>query len=105
MYGPSETLPNWFWIIYYLFLLTTLGVAIFSVIRKKVKFMSVIVILFVVAIPIVTFLNGIGREVEQNEFEYLVSQLNQGALWSIFTIIGYIFIFVWWILIFIKSKK
>ncbi len=33
-----------------------------------------------------------------NEFEHLVSQLQQGAIWSVFTIIGYLF------LLLLKSK-
>lgn len=30
-----ETLPNWVWIIYYTFILATLGTAIVSIVKKK----------------------------------------------------------------------
>jgi hypothetical protein len=101
-----ETLPNWFWAIYYLFLLTTLGTALFSVIRKKMKSLSIsiLAIIFAVTAPIISLINSIGRAEGMNEFEHLISQLQQGAIWSIFTIIAYLFLLVWWILFLLKSK-
>lgn len=99
-----ETLPNWFWVIYYLFLLTTLGTAIFSVIRKKMISLSILTIIFAVTVPIISLINSIGRTEEMNEFEHLISQLQQGAIWSIFIIIGYLFLLVWWFLFLFKSK-
>ncbi|WP_438824948.1 hypothetical protein [Bacillus sp. JJ722] len=99
-----ETLPNWFWAIYYLFLLTTLGTAIFSVVKKKHQRLSILAIVFTISIPIVSLINSIGRAEGMNEFEHLVSQLQQGAIWSIFTIIGYLFLLVCWVLFLFKSK-
>jgi hypothetical protein len=102
--GGRRTLPNWFLIVYYLFLLTTLGTAIFSVVKRKMKGLSVIVIVFTLTIPIVSLINSIGRAEGMNEFEHLVSQLQQGAIWSVFVIIGYLFLVVWWVLFLLKSK-
>ncbi|MFJ8260976.1 hypothetical protein ACIQ4I_03310 [Rummeliibacillus sp. NPDC094406] len=99
-----ETLPNWFWAIYYLFLLATLGTAIFSVVKRKMKGLSVIAIVFTLTVPIVSLVNSIGRAEGRNEFEHLVSQLQQGAIWSVFVIIGYLFLLVWWVLFLSKSK-
>lgn len=99
-----ETLPNWFWIIYYLFFFTTLGTSIFSVIRKKMKSLSILAIIFAVTVPIISLNNSIGRAEGMNEFEHLIRQLQQGAIWSIFTIIGYLFLLVWWVLFLLKSK-
>ncbi|MBD8069736.1 hypothetical protein [Bacillus sp. PS06] len=103
MYG--ETLPAWFWVIYYLLLVTTIGTAIFSFAKVKSKILSVLAIVIALTIPIVSIVNGISRAEEMNEFEHLVSQLQQGASWSVFTIIGYLFLLVWWVLFFYKSRN
>lgn len=100
----SETLPNWFWTIYYLFLLVTLGTALLSVIKRKMSRLSFIAIVLTLAIPLVSLINSIGRPEEMNEFEYLVSQLQQGAIWSVFVMVGYLFLIIWWGLFLFKSK-
>lgn len=100
-----ETLPDWFWALYYLFFLATLGTAIFSVVKNKQRGLSILTIVFTVTIPIISLINSIGRVEGMNEFEHLFSQLRQGAVWSIFTVIGYIFLLVWWVLILFKSKS
>lgn len=100
----SETLPNWFWTIYYLFLLVTLGTALLSVIKRKMSRLSFIAIVLTLIIPLVSLINSIGRPEEMNEFEYLVSQLQQGAIWSVFIMVGYLFLIVWWGLFLFKSK-
>ncbi|MGR3764115.1 hypothetical protein [Rossellomorea sp. NS-SX7] len=93
MFG--ETLPAWFWAIYYLFFLTVLGASIFSVVKKKHKGMSWLAILFTITIPMVGFMNSIGRAHEMNEFEHLISQLQEGAVWSYFTVLGDLFLVTW----------
>ena len=100
----SETLPNWFWTIYYLFLLVTLGTALLSVIKRKMSRLSFIAIVLTLIIPLVSLINSIGRPEEMNEFEYLVSQLQQGAIWPVFIMVGYLFLIVWWGLFLFKSK-
>lgn len=100
-----ETLPDWFWALYYLFFLATLGTAIFSVVKNKQRGLSILTIVFTVTIPMISLINSIGRVEGMNEFEHLFSQLRQGAVWSIFTVIGYIFLLVWWVLILFKSKS
>ncbi|CAM4147759.1 hypothetical protein [Lederbergia lenta] len=99
-----ETLPNWFWAIYYLLLIATLGIAVFSIVKKKMKSLSIVAIVFCVTVPVISLINSIGRPEEMNEFEHLISQLQQGAIWSIFTIVGYSFLLVWWFLFLFKSK-
>ena len=99
-----ETLPNWFWVLYYLFLLSTLGTAIYSIVKKKGKILPFLTIVFTVTIPIVAFINSLGRAEEMNEYEHLVSQLHKGASWAIFSIIGYLFLFIWWFFFLFKSK-
>ncbi|RAS77335.1 hypothetical protein [Priestia endophytica] len=99
-----EALPNWCWVIYYIFLLITLGTAIFSVVKKKMKSLAILAIGFTVSVPMISLINSIGRTEGINELEHLFSQLQQGAMWSIFTIIGYLFLLVWWILFLIKNR-
>lgn len=99
-----ETLPDWFWVIYYLILSTTLVTAIFGVIRKKMTRLSILAIMFAVTVPFIALINSIGRAEGLNEFEHLISQLQQGAIWSIYAIIGYLFLIVWWVLFLLHSK-
>lgn len=100
-----ETLPNWFWVLNYLFLLTTLGTTIFSFTKRKIKGLSIVAIAVTITIPLISLINSIGRAEGMNEFEHLVSQLQQGAIWSIFVIIGYLFLLVWWILFLFKKEE
>jgi len=99
-----ETLPSWFWAVYYLFLLITLVAAIFSVLKRVNKSLSILGILITFSLPIIGLVNSIGRAEGMNEFEHLVSQIQQGAMWSIFTLIGFMFLFVWWVL-FLRNIK
>jgi len=101
----GETLPNWVWIIYYLFLIATLGTAIFSVIRKKMVSFSITAIVLTMTVPIISLVNSIGRAEELNEFEHLVLQLQQGSIWSIYALIGIIYLLVWWVMFLIKNKN
>ncbi|MGE7133336.1 hypothetical protein [Lysinibacillus xylanilyticus] len=100
-----ETLPNWVWIIYYLLIIATLGSAIFSVIRKKMMILSFITIFITKTIPIISIINSIGREKGVDEFEHLVTHLQQGSPWAIYAIISYLYILVWWVMFLIKNKE
>ena len=87
-----------FWIIYYLLLMTIFVRAIYSVIKKKLSPLAMIAILVIVSVPMVSLMNSIGRPLEMNEFEFLAREFKQGALWAIFTIVGYLYLLVWFIL-------
>lgn len=100
-----ETLPNWFWVLYYLFLLTTLVTAVFIVIRKKIRSLSMVAIVFTVTIPIIGLINSIGRAEGINEYEHLISQLQQGEIWSMYIILGNLFLLLWWVLFLLKIKS
>jgi hypothetical protein len=100
-----ETLPTWFWIVNYLFWIMTFGTALFRLVRKKIIRLSIIAIVFAITVPIIGLVNSIGRAEGLNEFEHLLNQLQQGAIWSIYVITGYLYALVWWILFFLKSKN
>ncbi|WP_174615290.1 hypothetical protein [Virgibacillus ihumii] len=99
-----ETLPNWFWILNYLFLLITLVAAIYSVVKKIIDGLSIVAIVFTVTVPVIGLLNSLGRTEGMDELEYLVNQLQQGSVWSIVVIIGYLYLLIWWFLFLFKSK-
>lgn len=100
-----NTLPDWFWIIYYAVLLITLGTAIYGVIRKRIRTLSICAMIFTLTVPIISLICSIGRAEEMNEFEHLISEFLQGAIWSIFAIVGYSFLLVWWYLFLFKNKR
>ncbi len=87
-----------FWIIYYLLLMTIFVRAIYWVIKKKQLALAMIAILVIISVPMVSLMNSIGRPLEMNEFEFLAREFKQGALWAIFTIAGYLYLLVWFIL-------
>lgn len=99
-----ETLPNWIWVIYYTFLLITLGLAIFNILQRKMKNLSIIAIVITFTTPVIGIINSIERENGINEFEHLVIHLQQGSLWAIYIITSYLYILVWSILFFSKIK-
>ena len=99
-----ETLPNWIWAIYYAFLLFTLVLAIISIKQSNLKGLSIITIVLIFTTPVIAIINSIGREYGVNEFEHLVTHLQQGSLWALFIIIRYLYIFVWWVLLFFKYQ-
>lgn len=95
---PATTsLPGWFWIIYYVFLIITFGVSIFAIMKKRNRVLSIINLIILITVPAVSFINDIGRSAP-NEFQHLILNLMQGSLWAIYAFVGYLFILVWWIL-------
>ncbi|WLR42226.1 hypothetical protein LC087_16020 [Bacillus carboniphilus] len=98
------TLPAWFWVIYYVFLLTTLGTTFVGLGMRKPKGMSILInglsiiaILITLTVPIINMLAGIGRP-EGNELEHLLSHFERGATWSIIVIYGYLYLLFWWVI-------
>jgi hypothetical protein len=100
-----ETLPSWVWLIYYLFLFLTLVIGTLNAIRKRMLGLSIIAISLTITVPIISMLNSIGRAEGINEIEHLFSQLQQGSIWSIYAVIGSIYLFVYWVLLYIKNKN
>ncbi|USG64710.1 hypothetical protein NDK47_21600 [Brevibacillus ruminantium] len=101
----TVTFPAWFWAIYYLLLLATLGTAIVCLIRGKIVIPSSLAVVFAITVPIVSLLNSIGRAEGLNEFAHLFRQIQHGAIWSVYASIGYLYILVWWAFFIMNSKK
>jgi hypothetical protein len=87
-----------FWIILYLLLIIIFVRAVYSVIKKQQVPLAMIAILVIISVPMISLMNSIGRPLEMSEFEYLTREFKQGSLWAIFTIAGYLYLFVWLIL-------
>lgn len=99
------TLPDWLWIIYYLFLLSALVAGIVSLIKNKYIILSIISIIFAITLPALGLINSIGRLENTNEFQHLFIQLQEGSIWAIYSVIGYLYLFLWFILFLVRLKK
>ncbi|MDG5470538.1 hypothetical protein P6709_02185 [Jeotgalibacillus sp. ET6] len=94
-----ETLPAWFWTIYYLIFSLTFIFAAICLYKKRMIIHSLIAVLFIITIPIVGFINSStsDRPLDMNELEFWFEQLQQGEIWAIYSLLGYIFLVFWWI--------
>lgn len=100
-----ETLPAWFWAVYYLFFIITLRTAIFYVKRKRMVSLSTVAIGLSIVVPIANFFYSLGRKEGLNEFEHYVNGLQQGDLWSIILIALHLYLVVWWVLVIVHMIK
>lgn len=102
----TETLPTWFWMFYYLFLLITMGSAVFQILKKKrMQAMAVLALVFALTIPFLSLANSIGRSEGFNELEHLLAEIQLGSLWSIYVMIGYFYLLLWWGMFLIKCQS
>ncbi len=100
-----ETLPPWFWLIFYSFWVITLGASVFSLIRRRNVKLSILNLVFVITVPIITIICSIGRAEGKNEYEHFVDQLQQGEIWTLYASGGFLFILVWWYVFLFTRKK
>jgi hypothetical protein len=90
-----ETLPNWFWMIYYLIILLTLVSGIINWVRRIYSPLAAITIILSLLIPLVGFLYSIGRPEGVNEFEYVMAQFQMRNIWSAFIVFVHIYFIIW----------
>jgi len=102
MYG--ENLPAWIIAIYYLLLLTTIGVAITCIFKRKIVVASLVTIVLSLVVQVVSILYGIDRASDHNELDHFLFSLSQRESWSIFVAVGYLYIVIWWIGYFTKKQ-
>ena len=53
----------------------------------------------------ISTINSIGREKGVDAFEHLDTHLQRGSLLSIYAIVGFLYLLVWWIMTLIKNKE
>lgn len=104
----SESLPDLFWNVYYLFLVVTFVLSIYGAIKQKVRYFSLINLLVIITVFPLNFINGFYRGRGQTELDYLLQSLSNGSPWAIYVVLGYVYMFVWWGLLIadgVKRKK
>lgn len=99
-----QTLHSWIWATFYVFLLTTIGIAVWNVRQKRIVRLSIATIILTITIPITGVINSIGRQTGMNELEHLILELQKGAIWSVFLIIGLLFLLGYWCMFLVKIR-
>jgi uncharacterized membrane protein YdfJ with MMPL/SSD domain len=97
-----ETLPDWFWILYYLFIITTFVTSILNAVRKRKKFLSIFAAFITLITPFLSFLYAIGRGDGLNEWEYIGIGLQAGSLWAMTVTAAHLVTIAWWFFFFSK---
>ncbi|MBO1510118.1 hypothetical protein [Metabacillus bambusae] len=100
----GETLPGWFWFIYYLFLIVTLFGSSISIWKKKNVGLSVFTVFITILTPLLFLPFSIGRT-RGNEFEHLISQTLQADMFAILCLLGFSLIIFWWVFFIITLKN
>ncbi|AXI08636.1 hypothetical protein CUC15_06795 [Oceanobacillus zhaokaii] len=90
-----ETLPNWFWIIYYIFLFFSLVTGLIGLVRQWLSTLSAFTISLSLLAPLVSFVYSIQRSSGVTELEYLIAQLKTGDLWAIFITVIFLYLIAW----------
>ncbi|MBP2076751.1 hypothetical protein [Oceanobacillus polygoni] len=93
-----ETLPNWFWICYYIFLFLTLFSGVINWVRQVYSPLAAMTIIFALLTPLVGFVYSIGRPEGLNEFQYVMEQFETRDMWSVYIILVHIYFVIWWFL-------
>ena len=96
-------IPSLILVIYYLFLFAALIIGVLNFIKDKNKTLSIISILISITTPLLGIINSIDRNAGINEFEHLLIHFQKGSLWAIYSVIGYLYLLIW--LILINSRK
>lgn len=98
-----NSLPDWFWIIFYSIILLTIGLNIFFVIKRKYTIISLINVPLIFILYITFFIKSFSGDENLNEYQYLFRSIQDGAIWAIFIALGHLYFVVWWL--FILKKK
>lgn len=91
-------MPNWVWVMYYLFLLLTLISAIYSCFRGKLIYWAYATVIVSLMVPIVGLLFRAQRTEAMNELAYLFSQLGNGDIWAVLITVCLVYVGLWWVL-------
>ena len=93
-----ETLPTWFWVCYYIFLILTLISGVINWVRQVYSPLAAITIIFSLLAPLVGFVYSIGRSEGLNEIQYVLEQFKTRDTLSVFIILVHVYFVVWWFL-------
>ncbi|MHA7098805.1 hypothetical protein [Priestia aryabhattai] len=99
----THSLPDWFWIIFHLAILLTIGLNIVFVIKRKYSIISLVNLPLMFILYIAFFIKGFSRDENLNEYQYLVKSIEDGAVWAIFVALGHLYFTIWWFIV-LKKK-
>ncbi|WP_010650242.1 hypothetical protein [Oceanobacillus massiliensis] len=91
-----ETLPNWFWIIYCIYILLTLSSGIINWVRQVYSPLAAITIIFSLLVPLVSFVYGVSRTEGLNEFQYIIAEFRTGSYLAVFIVMAHLYLIAWW---------
>lgn len=95
-----ETLPNSFWIIFFLCISIALITAIISNARDRLIPFAYITIILSIGTPLFSFLYVVGRSEGSNELNYLFQQIGTGHYPAIILFICYVYL-IFWVILFV----
>ncbi|MEK4670747.1 hypothetical protein ABER68_10910 [Paenibacillus alvei] len=98
-----ETLPNWVWLFYYLFIIATLAAALYNAMRKRKRALSVFTAIVTLITPFLSFLFALGRRDGLNEWEYIGIGFQEGSIWALTVTAVHLMIVAWWFFFFVKD--
>ncbi|MFD2629896.1 hypothetical protein [Oceanobacillus kapialis] len=101
----GETLPSWFWVLYYCFFLVTIATAIWCMRQKRLVNVACAALILSIMIPIAHMFYNNGKVEGLNELAYFMQNVDQGDLWAIYLLALYCYIVVWWGMVAVKGKK
>ncbi|MGP4064376.1 hypothetical protein ACTWPF_05585 [Oceanobacillus sp. M65] len=100
-----ETLLPWFTILYFLFFLITIVMAIWSIRRKRLEDLAYPALAMAFITPITTLFYLIGRTEGSNELEYFLQNVAKGDVMAIFVLALYGYLIFWWVVMTMKWKS
>ncbi|WP_460148629.1 hypothetical protein [Priestia megaterium] len=99
----THSLPDWFWIIFYLAILLTIGLNIVFVIKRQYSINSLVNLPLIFTLYITFFIKSFSGDESLNEYQYLLKSIEDGAVWAIFVALGHLYFIIWWFII-LKKK-
>ncbi|MFS0555372.1 hypothetical protein AB1L13_13335 [Brevibacillus sp. 179-C 9.1 HS] len=92
------TVPSWLVSIYFLFMIVTISLAIFCLVKRKLLRMSIVTLVVAIVAPLVFFFNSLLRGYV-TELDFFWLELASGEIWALFVGSAFVEIVIWYILI------
>ena len=90
-----ESLPNWFLVLYLIFLFFSLITGLIGLIRQWFSNLSAMTIVFSLLAPLASLIFVVQRPSNSTVYEYVLSQLQAGDLWAIFITVLFLYLIAW----------
>jgi len=92
-----ETEATWVWIVVYSILIGSAAASLFAIITKRLVRLSWLHLVFIVSGYVTFLIHAFGRQDYRTEFEWLVQEFREGAVWAIYVIASYVYTIAWWV--------